>query len=251
MELKDKIRALRKQKNLSQEQVAEHLGVSRQAVSKWESGLSKPDTENLLALAELFQVSVDEFLTEPPAKEKKSSSRTFFFWMLGSLVVLLALLYLWLSFIRATPNSLKNYASTRIAVDLTEPETTPAQPEEEVTASSETDAPSDTSQLLNSPDSVAVQELLQTFVKAYFSQDLDMVKTCIANLDSAEVYEENVWDNLQSCVLKWNPEDLTDADTLSVQYQFQENGTDSASYLGIDLIKGVDGWKVSQWYLEK
>ena len=49
---------------MTQEFVAESLGVSRQAVSKWESGTSDPSTSNLLALAKLFGVSVEEFLHE-------------------------------------------------------------------------------------------------------------------------------------------------------------------------------------------
>lgn len=47
---------------MTQEFVAESLGVSRQAVSKWENGTSDPSTSNLLALAKLFGVSVDELL---------------------------------------------------------------------------------------------------------------------------------------------------------------------------------------------
>ena len=48
--------------NMTQEFVAEHLGVSRQAVSKWESGASDPSTANLLALAKLFGISAAELL---------------------------------------------------------------------------------------------------------------------------------------------------------------------------------------------
>lgn len=46
--------------------MAESLGVSRQAVSKWESGASDPSTSNLLALAKLFQVSPEELLNHIP-----------------------------------------------------------------------------------------------------------------------------------------------------------------------------------------
>lgn len=49
---------------MTQEFVAERLGVSRQAVSKWESGASDPSTSNLLALAKLFDVSAEELLRE-------------------------------------------------------------------------------------------------------------------------------------------------------------------------------------------
>lgn len=47
---------------MTQEFVAEHLGVSRQAVSKWETGASDPSTANLIALAKLFGVSPEELL---------------------------------------------------------------------------------------------------------------------------------------------------------------------------------------------
>ena len=47
---------------MTQEFVAERLGISRQAVSKWESGASDPSTSNLLALAKLFEISAEELL---------------------------------------------------------------------------------------------------------------------------------------------------------------------------------------------
>lgn len=49
---------------MTQEFVAEHLGVSRQAVSKWENGTSDPSTSNLLALAKLYGISAEELLKE-------------------------------------------------------------------------------------------------------------------------------------------------------------------------------------------
>ena len=53
---------LRKAHNLSQEELAEKLGVSRQAVSKWERSESSPDTDNLIQLAALYNISLDELL---------------------------------------------------------------------------------------------------------------------------------------------------------------------------------------------
>ena len=49
---------------MTQEFVAEHLGVSRQAVSKWENGTSDPSTANLLALAKLYNISAEDLLRE-------------------------------------------------------------------------------------------------------------------------------------------------------------------------------------------
>lgn len=63
MSIGTRIAEQRKQHNFSQEYVAEQLDVSRQAVSKWEKDLTKPDTGNLIRLAELFHVSVDYLAT--------------------------------------------------------------------------------------------------------------------------------------------------------------------------------------------
>ena len=62
MNLNEKLGALRKGRGLSQEAVADALGVSRQAVSKWETGRSYPDTENLIRLSHLFDVSADALI---------------------------------------------------------------------------------------------------------------------------------------------------------------------------------------------
>lgn len=51
---------------LSQEAVAEELGISRQAVTKWELGQSKPSAKNLKALTELYQISYEELISEGP-----------------------------------------------------------------------------------------------------------------------------------------------------------------------------------------
>ena len=60
----------RKECQMTQEFVAESLGVSRQAVSKWEQGASDPSTSNLLALAKLYGVDTEELLREVKIKGK-------------------------------------------------------------------------------------------------------------------------------------------------------------------------------------
>lgn len=60
--LSEKIYALRRKSGLSQEQLAEKLGVSRQAISKWEGGLSTPELDKLKALSEFFGITVDELV---------------------------------------------------------------------------------------------------------------------------------------------------------------------------------------------
>ena len=58
----DNIRKLRKKNHMSQDELAEKLGVSRQSVSLWENGQTQPTIENIIALAKVFDVSSDEIL---------------------------------------------------------------------------------------------------------------------------------------------------------------------------------------------
>lgn len=58
----DRFYKLRKQSGKSQEEIADQLGISRQALSKWENGESFPTTENLIALAKVYDVSMDELV---------------------------------------------------------------------------------------------------------------------------------------------------------------------------------------------
>lgn len=59
----EKLKSLRKQAGMSQEQLAEKLGVSRQAVTKWETGAGIPDIENIMAISALFDISIDQLLS--------------------------------------------------------------------------------------------------------------------------------------------------------------------------------------------
>ncbi len=64
MAFSEKLYALRKKDGLSQEQLAERLGVSRQAVSKWESGKAVPESDTLVSISEYFNVSLDYLMKE-------------------------------------------------------------------------------------------------------------------------------------------------------------------------------------------
>lgn len=74
MEFHNKLYELRKQKGLSQEEMANKLNVSRQTVSKWELGDSTPEMEKLVAISDLLEISLDELVLDKvvePVTEKK------------------------------------------------------------------------------------------------------------------------------------------------------------------------------------
>lgn len=90
MELHEKIQELRKQKGLTQEELAEVLFVSRAAVSKWESGRGYPNIDSLKTLAKFFGVTIDELLSgdelltiaEEDSKQKENRLRDLVFGLL-------------------------------------------------------------------------------------------------------------------------------------------------------------------------
>ena len=70
VEIAQRLAELRRERGFSQEGLAEQLGLSRQAVSKWERAESAPDMGNLIALADLYEVTLDELLRVGPEVEE-------------------------------------------------------------------------------------------------------------------------------------------------------------------------------------
>ena len=104
MLLGEKLRKLRIARQLSQEQLADKLQVSRQAISKWELGESIPDTENLILLSKFYGVSIDYLLLNElnissELETKRSRSFPIFIFGMGGLVIGLILsIVLWCTY---------------------------------------------------------------------------------------------------------------------------------------------------------
>ena len=77
MTIADRIQSLRKAKGISQEELADKIGVSRQAVSKWESEQSSPDLEKVILLSDYFEVTTDFLLKgiEPTAEVREKEGQ--------------------------------------------------------------------------------------------------------------------------------------------------------------------------------
>lgn len=71
MRLEEKLVALRKKKGLSQAELAEHMNVSRQAISRWEVGEAVPSTEKLKVLSQLYGVTVDHLLDDSAVEPER------------------------------------------------------------------------------------------------------------------------------------------------------------------------------------
>ncbi len=72
MNLSDNLKRIRKENNLTQEELAEKLNVSRQSVSKWESGLAYPEMDKMIQLCKMFDLNIDELLNKNIKEERES-----------------------------------------------------------------------------------------------------------------------------------------------------------------------------------
>ena len=73
MSFEKNLESLRKQKGWSQDDLADRLNLTRQAVSKWETGSSKPDIDNVKNISQLFSVKIDDLLNNEVVEDKAVS----------------------------------------------------------------------------------------------------------------------------------------------------------------------------------
>lgn len=224
MHFAEKLKAAREAAGLSQEQFAEALGISRQAVSKWETAQSYPDTENLMAAAQILGLSVDELALEQVRDRQPGRFAPRL--IIGLLV--------------AGACALCGYAGWTLHPQ-------PAQPAASAPAPDLSSAAQDSTDWLNTPESVAMQIAAQQFATAFFTQDVEGMQALLFWGQPAEPYPEPI--TLSYTVLKWHPEDLAAGGEIEVSLQFQSEGSDTAHYLTLTLLK-ADGWQVTGYALE-
>lgn len=125
MAFSQKLQGYRKAEKLSQEELAHRLGVSRQSVSKWEQGLSFPETEKLIELSSLMNVSIDALLKEDTklkAAATPGNHAVWRRWLIPVLIVLLIAAAVTIVAIAgrldALSNTLAEYSAEREATDM-------------------------------------------------------------------------------------------------------------------------------------
>ena len=124
MEFNEKLQELRKQKGLTQEELAEKLYVSRTAISKWESGRGYPNIESLKAIAKFFSVTVDELLSSGEvltiAEEDNKRKEKHFYDLIYGLLDLCIAMLLFLPFFAEKADGIVRSVSL-IALDGVQP----------------------------------------------------------------------------------------------------------------------------------
>ena len=123
MELNEKLQELRKQKRLTQEELAESLYVSRTAISKWEAGRGYPSIDSLKSIAKFFGVTIDELLSsdelliiaEEDTKQKKNHFRDLVFGLLDCSIAMFFFLPFFGQKVNATVQEVSLLSLTEIA----------------------------------------------------------------------------------------------------------------------------------------
>ncbi|MGN0627630.1 MAG: helix-turn-helix domain-containing protein [Oscillospiraceae bacterium] len=121
MELYEQISKIRKQKEISQEELAEKVGVSRQAVSKWENGTAQPEMANVAKLCEILGVTPNELLgydgKPAPEAKKQNGKRAAFAAVAAVLLFLLGGVFGWLikPEVKESGESFKDYSDFELA----------------------------------------------------------------------------------------------------------------------------------------
>ena len=120
MEFNEKLQKLRKEKNLTQEELAEKLFVSRTAISKWESGRGYPSIDSLKVIAKFFQITIDELIGSEEIitlaeQDKKENNKKYTALICGILDCLIALLIFLPIFSDGRETAVEMFAMTNIS----------------------------------------------------------------------------------------------------------------------------------------
>lgn len=128
MDLGQRLKKLRTEKHLSQETVAFELNVSRQAVAKWENNASKPSTANLMAICDLYGISLDELISNKsdelsaeqtePNKSKVKTAIVILSVVGGILLILSVILTVWTKRM-SVPDNIIGYADAPTVIFVT------------------------------------------------------------------------------------------------------------------------------------
>lgn len=128
MDLGQRLKQLRTEKHLSQETVAFELNISRQAVAKWENNVSKPSTANLMAICDLYGISLDELISNKsdelsaeqtePHNSKGKTAIVILSVVGGILLILSVILTVWIKRM-SVPDNIIGYADAPTAIFVT------------------------------------------------------------------------------------------------------------------------------------
>lgn len=278
MPFQDNLKRVRKSKQLSQEELAELLDVSRQAVSKWEQGICMPEAQMLLRLSEKLDVSLDELMSESVEainndsesgganslfpeedkqahkKFKKKMSRTIIFSSCAIILCIVIAVILRIHTNEISPDNQETVDSPIVATAKNEDdESQEEQTEETDTMTVLAEENKDNYVFTTKEDRRIIAEIAADFAQAYFEQSFDKIATFLSPFFEGNPKEVCPWEGIDTFFIKGvdsiSSEKADGTKTVSVEFR-NPDYPDSFLYLSVVFIKENEEWKVLSYYLE-
>lgn len=264
MSLADNLKRIRKEKHISQEELAEELNVSRQAISKWAQGICLPEAKMLLLISEKLDVSLDGLMSDSPAVSdeadpvsnqikddgvhRQSKKRRTVYFLLGALfIVALCLAPVLYNLQKETDNDDFDHivvVSPNVESEL--------DGETVVNEAVETSQRGDT--IFTTPeDRDRIFELSCEFAEAYFAQDFDSIRLFLSTDFVGNPKDTCPWTGIDTYTVQGvdsiSTEKANGTKVISIEFR-NPDYPDSFVYLTIEFVKLDGEWKIHAYYLQ-
>lgn len=270
MSFQENLRLARKSKQLSQEELAELLDVSRQAVSKWEQGICMPEAQMLMQISEKLEISLDKLMldsadaqnneleTDPSynttngeiSSGRHKKKTTIALVVMASVVLCIAVIVV-LQALKKEAVSVSLSPTDNPSVESTYQAQQPATQNEE---NAPAEVSEDNSVFTTKQDRERLYELSADFANAYFAQDVDTIASFLSPFFVGDPKDVSPWAGIDTFTVKGVDSILTEkpdgTKIISIEFRSPDY-PDSFLYLTIIFAKENEEWSVQSYYLEQ
>ena len=250
MSLPENLKRIRKERHISQEELAEELNISRQAVSKWEQGICLPEAKMLLLISEKLNVSLDDLMSDslsPSAEENAFSRETTAAAprqkkkKRNILILLSAILFLAVCMVFVVLKTKKTDKSVGLNLSAVE------------NSVIEDDTPREAEVFTTKTDRERIFALSCEFAEAYFARDVDAIGAFLSSGFTGNPKSVSPWEGISTYFVRGvdsiSTEKADGIKVISVEFR-NPDYPDSFIYLTIEFIKQDGEWKVHSYYLD-
>ena len=246
MSLPDNLKRIRRERHISQEELAEELNVSRQAISKWEQGICLPETKMLLRISEKLNVSLDDLMSdslhspeeaevfprEMTAAELRQTKKKRRILILLSAILIAAVCLVFM---------VLRTRKTDEGIDLDRS----AVVEDETSRGSEV--------FTTKADRERIFELSCAFAEAYFARDVDAIGVFLSSDFTGNPKGISPWEGISTYYVRGvdsiSTEKANGIKVISIEFR-NPDYPDSFLYLTMEFVKQDGDWKVRSFYMD-
>lgn len=258
MALPDNLRRIRKEKHISQEELAEELNVSRQAISKWEQGICLPEAKMLLLISEKLNVSIDDLMSdslnssvetdafprEITVSEPRQGKKKRKILILISAILIVAVCVIFIMFRPGKTDDNTGLDQSTVENSIIE-DNTQREPED--------NTPREPEVFTTQADRDRIFELSCEFAEAYFAQDFDSIRLFLSTDFVSNPKDTSPWAGIDTYFVRGvdsiSTEKANGVKVISIEFR-NPDYPDSFIYLTVEFVKQDSDWKVHSYYMD-